>query len=78
MVSTDIQGKAVILHLEDNLYYGLDEMGTEILEFLESCKEINEIVEFVMKSYDVDKETCENDMLELMDQLLEKGLIEEA
>lgn len=76
-VSCEMEGDAVILHIEDGVYYELDEVGNFIWQQLDSPVTINEIVDKILTEYDVDREQCEKDTQEIIQQLSENGLVEE-
>ncbi len=75
-VHCDLEDEVVILGLKDGVYYGLNPVGSFIWKLIQKPISVGEIKEAILKEYDVDEETCENDLQELLDDLLDKGLIE--
>ncbi len=75
-VSTDLAGEAAILNLVDGVYYGLNEAGAFIWRMLQEPKTVADICAGMMAEYDVDSDRCEMDVLELLEELQSKGLIE--
>ena len=75
IVSTDIDQKAVILQLENSLYFGMNPIGSEILERLSEPQSIDSLVNYILSEYDVDRQTCEQDIFTLAGQLLEHELV---
>jgi len=51
-------------------------VGSFIWKLIQDPISVKEIKEAILKEYDVDEETCENDLQELLGDLLDKGLIE--
>ena len=75
-VHCDLEEEVVILGLKDGVYYGLNPVGSFIWKLIQKPVSFKEIKEAVLAEYDVEEETCENDLQELLGDLLEKGLIE--
>ena len=75
-VSCDLGDEAVILGLKDSVYYGLNSIGNVIWDFIKESKKVNEILNRLLSEYDVEKEECKNDLLKLLEELNQKGLIE--
>ncbi len=69
-VSCDLGGEAAILHLKAGIYYGLDPLGTRIWNLMREPKEVNEILENLLKEYEVDALGCERDLFALLERLL--------
>lgn len=75
-VHCDVEDEVVILGLKDGVYYGLNPVGAFIWNLIQKPKTVAEIRDAVLKEYDVEKEVCENDLMELLTELSDKGLVE--
>jgi hypothetical protein len=75
-VSSDLAGEVVILHLPSGGYYGLDAVGARIWDLIRVPKTINEVRDALTEEYDVEVESCERDLLELLQELERAGLVE--
>jgi hypothetical protein len=75
-VSTQLAGKMAILNLKNGTYYSLDEIGAPIWDALREGKRVEDVCQMLTQTYDVTREQCERDLLVLLDQLAEQGLIE--
>jgi hypothetical protein len=75
-VSCDLAGEAAILNLKNGVYYGLNSVGAFIWNLVQQPKSIDEVKTAVLKEYDVDATQCEADLLLLLADLKENGLIE--
>jgi hypothetical protein len=75
-VSCDLNGEAAILNLKTGKYYGLDPVGATVWKLMEQPCTIESIREAMRQRYDVDAERCQSDLLELLEKLSAKGLIE--
>ena len=75
-VSTDLAGEAVILSLESGVYYSLDAGGARIWSLIEEPRTVNEIRDAILEEYEVEPDRCEHDIVALLEQLADVGLIE--
>lgn len=74
----DVNNEVVLLDLSSEHYFGLDEIGARIWMLLKEQKAAGQIVEELLREYDVDRAELEGDIHELLAQLLEAGLIRRA
>ena len=75
-VSTDVDGEAVILGLQSEEYFGLKDVGARIWEIIQEPKTVKEILDLLLNEYEVEPERCERDLLALLQELVNEGLIE--
>ena len=71
-----LDGEVVILNMKDDVYYGLDEVGGRIWSLIQDPITFDEIVQHLLEEYDVEYQECVNDVRELLEEMLTKGLIE--
>ncbi|EFK95907.1 thymidylate synthase-like protein [sediment metagenome] len=74
-VSCDVADEVVILHLGESAYFGLDNVGAAVWRLLQTPKRFDEVVEAVMREFDVEHETCVRDLDALLADLAAKGLV---
>ena len=74
---SELDGESVLLSLRSESYFGLDEMGTRVWELLKS-ESIQRVYETLLADYDVDPEMLRVDLSELLDNLVQQGLVEIA
>lgn len=77
-VSTLLGDETVILHMAEGMYYGLENVGTSIWDLLQQPRTVREICEHIVQAYDVEKERCEKELLALLQDLVDHGLIDVA
>jgi hypothetical protein len=75
-VSCDLAGEAVILHLQDGVYYGLNSVGARIWSLIQAEKTVREILDILLDEYEVEPDRSEKDVLTLLHDLASRGLIE--
>jgi len=75
VVFRELDGEAVLLHLETGIYFGLDRVGTHIWRALERRDPLDRLVAGLVQEYEVDAATARADALRLIQQLTDKGLL---
>jgi len=75
-ISRDFDGEVAILNLSTGLYYGLNSGGASIWNLLAEPKTVGQILDALLKEYDVEPEQCRDDLLRLLRKLAEADLIE--
>ncbi|MGK7927184.1 MAG: PqqD family protein [Spirulina sp.] len=71
----DLAGESVLLNLESEEYFGLDEVGTRMLAVLNESESIQAAYRVLLAEYEVDGIQLKQDLLELIEQLSEHGLV---
>lgn len=74
-VSCELGGEAAILDLQQGVYYGLDPVGATIWNLIAQPRRIDEIKQALLDQYEVSPDQCEHDLIELLSDLAEHGLI---
>jgi hypothetical protein len=75
-VSCDLEGEAAVLNLKTGVYYGLDDIGASIWRMLNEPRRVDELVDALLGEYEVDREECQRDVIELVGELAVRGLVE--
>ena len=70
-----LQEESVILNLDSERYYGLDDVGTRILSVLATSESIEAAYETLLKEYDVAAHVLREDLVELVERLINLGVI---
>ena len=70
-----LQEESVILNLESERYFGLDDVGTRFLTVLTSSESIESAYEKLRDEYDVDPHASRDDLRELVEKLIDQGLL---
>ncbi len=74
-ICRELDGEAVILHLESGQYYGLDAIGTRIWALIPDHPRPRDIAAVLVGEYDVRPRQLEADLLDLLTRLAERSLI---
>ncbi|RRS30827.1 MAG: coenzyme PQQ biosynthesis protein PqqD [Epsilonproteobacteria bacterium (ex Lamellibrachia satsuma)] len=73
--SQEVDGEMVLLNMNNENYFGLDEMGTAIWQVMQENKTLQEVLEAILEQYEVEAEVLEKDLLIFVDRLVKSGLI---
>jgi len=71
----EVSGETVLLDLESEHYFGLDAVGTRIWGLIGEGVSVDAMVDTLLQEYEVERETLEADVAELLSRLVEAGLI---
>jgi hypothetical protein len=72
----ELEGESVLLNIETETYFGLDDVGTRMWTRLIASETIQQAFDALLDEYDVAPETLKTDLTDLLQQLVEKGLLE--
>lgn len=76
LVSSDLAGEQVILDLSSGMYFGLNSVGTRIWQLIQEPKKVSEVQQTLLSEYEVEARQCQQDLMTILQQLDEQGLIE--
>ncbi len=74
----DMQGESVLLNLDNSYYYGLDKMGTQMWRTLSRSESIQNAYNDLLARYDVAAAALRRDLFELVQKLMDNGLLKVA
>ena len=72
---SQLQEESVILNLDSERYFGLDDVGTRMLSVLSASDSIEAAYESLLEEYDVDSQVLRQDLLALVENLMQKGIV---
>ena len=75
VLSQEVNGETVLLDLDGESYFGLNEVGTRIWQLLKDELNIGLVLDALDGEYDVSREQLESDVAKLLGSLEESGLI---
>ena len=74
VISQEVSGETVLLDLESENYFGLDEVGTRIWQLIKETRDLQAIYDTLLAEYDVEEERLLHDLAALLGQPLFAGL----
>ena len=75
LLSTNLDDELIMMSLETGKYYGLDDIGTRIWELCSAPVCVRSLVDQLQKEYSVDRKTCEDHCLDLLNKMAAENLI---
>lgn len=78
VLGTGLDREYVILDPEPGMYYGLNEVGTEIWQFIQQPRRLEDIEQHVCARFAVEPEQCAADLRALVADLAARKLIDVA
>ena len=67
----------ILLNLDDETYYGLNAVGSRLIELAESGATLEQIVDLLLTEFEVGRDRLEADVRGIAVELIAAGLIEE-
>ena len=75
ILHSKIDEEVILMSIEADSYFGLDPIASRIWELLEQPLSVEELVEKLMEEYEVDADTCQQDVQALLEDMQGRGLI---
>jgi len=75
VVFRELDGEGVILNLASGIYFGLDETGTRMWRLIDQHGHLRAVLAALCDEYDAPSETLERDLIVLVSELTERGLL---
>ncbi|MDY6844625.1 MAG: lasso peptide biosynthesis PqqD family chaperone [Thermodesulfobacteriota bacterium] len=75
LVSSNLDGETVLMSVENGKYYGMDGIGSRIWELVASPRSISDVCNILIEEFEVDREKCERDVLDFLEDLRKQKLI---
>jgi hypothetical protein len=72
---SNLQEESVILNLNSERYFGLDNVGTRMLNVLNDSDSIEAAYESLAEEYEVDRDVLRRDLTSLIENLMQQGLV---
>tara|TARA_R110002012_G_scaffold317053_2_gene532842 strand:+ start:70 stop:384 length:315 start_codon:yes stop_codon:yes gene_type:complete len=76
MVAANLDGDLVMMNEKLGRYYGISGVGARAWELLETPASIDDLVANLCQEYDIDSDTCHQDIARFAHDLMKVNLIE--
>jgi len=73
--AADLNGEKVMMDIDKGKYFALNEVGSRIWDIISEPKKVKSIIDELLKEYEIDRLTCENEVVEFLGKMYEAGLI---
>ena len=78
LVSADLAGERVMLHLGSGVYFGLDGVGMRIWDLIQEPRTVSDIQRTILEEFDVAPDRCRQETLAFLQDLAVHDLIQVA
>lgn len=68
--------ETVMLDVEQGRYFGVREIGKFIWEAVDQPASIDDLVAALLQRYEIDEQTCREEVLAFLDDLADQGLLD--
>lgn len=75
IIAADIDGEKAMMSIEKGKYYGLDAVGSLIWGLIDKPVSVQQIVTALMEKYDIDANTCQQDVYIFLDKMHAERLV---
>lgn len=76
LVWTTSKGEVVVMDVEREVYVALNEVASAIFLRCESEVQLEQLIDYLLEMYNVDRATCFKDTVDVLTRLVEQDLIE--
>ena len=77
-LESDLGSEKVLLHVDKGNYFGMNEVGSRILDRCDGRTPLSEVCRELEEAYEVSPEDCRQQVLAYARRLLKSGLAEKA
>ncbi len=75
LLQSEIDGETIMMSIDNGKYYGLNTVASRIWEIVKEEPVFSEIIEKLLNEYDIDKQQCESETKEFLNNLYENKLV---
>ncbi|MDH3994850.1 MAG: PqqD family protein [Gammaproteobacteria bacterium] len=75
VISQEVSGETVLLDLESENYFGLDEVGTRIWQLIKEKEDLQAIYTTLLDEYEVEESRLQADLEALLGEISKLGLV---
>ena len=72
---SEVAEEAVILDINSGIYYGLNEVGVDIWQWLQQPRTESDLLKLVLSEYEVSSEQARADIQSVLKEMLDNSLI---
>lgn len=72
---TDFNNEKVMMDLDQGKYFALNDVGSRIWELTKENTTVQDIIDELLKEYDIDEETCKTEVINYIKDLVSNGVV---
>lgn len=73
--STVIDGEVGLMNITTGKYFALNSVGSDIWNLLEKPMSLHDLIQALLKEYEIDGETCEKEIRPFAERLVDEGIV---
>mgnify|MGYP000924650280 CR=1 FL=1 len=78
ILKQDVSGSVVLFNMDDGRYYALNELGARVWDLCDGALRLSGVVDAICDEYDAPRATITQDVVDLIRELVDEGLVVEA
>lgn len=78
LTGSQIDSEMVFFNHNTGKYFGTGPVGADIWAYVDSPKSISEICDYLLETYDIDRETCETQVQKFVREMIAGGIVTSA
>lgn len=75
VLQSETENETVMLDIEKGLYYGLNDVASDIYAACGETRSISELCDELLKEYEVEPAQCQTEVLGFVERMIELGLL---
>jgi hypothetical protein len=75
VIFQQLDGEAVLLNMQTEIYFGLDRIGTQIWQLIEKHSSLRVVAQTLLDQYEIGEEQLQDHLFEFIEKLESKGLV---
>jgi len=75
MIASKIDNETVMMDIDSGKYFGVDTVGTDIWDKIETPTTLTKVCDLLQKEYNVENDKCRESVLKLMNKMYSQGLV---
>lgn len=76
VLASEFGSEYVLLNLKNGTYYSLDNVGADVWKLVQTPLSVGAICDRLVCLFEVDPDTCRRDVVNLIKELADNGLVE--
>jgi len=76
VVGSRIEDRMALMSIRNGAYYGMDPVGSRVWDLLAQSVRVSDVCERLLGEFEVDRATCERQVLAFVQQLADAGLLD--
>jgi len=79
VISTEMDGEAVLMHVPKGKYFSLNETGSLIWQKLEGTSlSLGDMIAVIREEFEVEEDLCRKDLEKMIKTMVKKGVLEKV